>query len=148
MSAFEYQVVPAPRKGKAGKGVKGAQSKFAFAITELMNEMGSQGWEYMRADTLPCEERQGLTSKTVKYHSMLVFRRSLAANDPASLDPALLALEHYEDKLEDYADLEEPSPELSTELTAEPETHIEPSTDIAEAAAEEPAEATEDQARA
>ncbi len=43
-----------------------------------MNEMGGDGWEYLRADTLPCEERQGLTGKTVKYHSMLVFRRPVA----------------------------------------------------------------------
>lgn len=75
MSAFEYRAVPAPRKGKSGKGHRGAPAKFANAVTGLMNEMGTDGWEYLRADTLPCEERQGLTGKTVKYHSMLVFRR-------------------------------------------------------------------------
>ncbi len=78
MSAFEYRAVPAPRKGKSGKGQRGAAAKFANAITGLMNEMGTDGWEYLRADTLPCEERQGLTGKTVKYHSMLVFRRPVA----------------------------------------------------------------------
>lgn len=72
---FEYRVVPAPRKGKPGKGLRGGSAKFANAVNTVMNEMGSDGWEYLRADTLPCEERQGLTGKTVRYHSMLVFRR-------------------------------------------------------------------------
>ncbi|MEM9582730.1 MAG: DUF4177 domain-containing protein [Pseudomonadota bacterium] len=77
MSAFEYRAVPAPRKGKSGKGVRGGPAKFANAVSAVMNEMGTEGWEYLRADTLPCEERQGLTGKAVKYHSMLVFRRPL-----------------------------------------------------------------------
>lgn len=75
MSMYEYSVVPSPRKGKSGRGVKGKEAKFANAVSAVMNEMGAAGWEYLRADTLPFEERQGLTSKTVKYHSMLVFRR-------------------------------------------------------------------------
>jgi hypothetical protein len=131
MSAFEYQVVPAPRRGKSGRGIKGGPAKFANAITDLMNEMGAQGWEYLRADTLPCEERQGLTSKTVKYHSMLVFRR---ATDPSGVDATMLALEHHEDRLEDYADLEEPEAQTDevSELDQDP--------------AQEPAD--EDQARA
>ena len=88
MPVYEYRAVPAPRKGKSDKGVKGTSAKFANAITHLMNDMGSQGWEYLRADTLPCEERQGLTSKTVKYHSMLVFRRAVEAEEEALALPS------------------------------------------------------------
>ena len=95
MSNYEYQVVAAPRKGKSGKGVKGGPAKFANAISGLMNEMAAEGWDYLRADTLPCEERQGLTSKTVKYHSMLVFRRAVA--DEVAPEEEPLALEHHED---------------------------------------------------
>lgn len=79
MPKFEYQVVPAPRKGKSVRKIRGNDAKFANTISELMNEMAADGWEYQRAETLPCEERQGLTGKTVKYHSMLVFRREIAA---------------------------------------------------------------------
>ena len=89
MSAYEYHVLPAPRKGSSAKGVNGGAAKFANAITEMMNTMAEGGWEYLRADTLPCEERQGLTGKTVKYHSMLVFRRPVQADE--NTDP-LLAL--------------------------------------------------------
>ena len=78
MPKFEYQVVPAPRKGKSVRKIRGNDAKFANTISELMNEMAADGWEYQRAETLPCEERQGLTGKTVKYPSMLVFRREIA----------------------------------------------------------------------
>ncbi|MEP5762138.1 MAG: DUF4177 domain-containing protein [Litoreibacter sp.] len=75
MSGFEYKVVAAPRKGVSAKGIKGSDGKFANALTKLMNEMSADGWYYLRSDTLPCDERQGLTGKTTKYHAMLVFQR-------------------------------------------------------------------------
>ena len=83
MTNYEYQVVPAPRKGKYARKIKGAEAKFANTISILMNEMAAEGWEYQRAETLPCEERQGLTGKTIKYHSMLVFRREVAIEEEA-----------------------------------------------------------------
>ena len=92
MAQFEYSVIPSPRKGKSAKGVRGTEAKFANALSTLMNDMGQNGWEYVRADTLPCEERQGLTGKTVKYHSILVFRRPVAEVEAETEDAkALLA---------------------------------------------------------
>lgn len=81
MSSYEYTVVPAPRKASAPRKVKGPEAKFASTLTDVMNEMAATGWEYQRAETLPCEERQGFTGKTVKYHSVLVFRRALKAEE-------------------------------------------------------------------
>lgn len=102
MSAFEYRVIPAPRKGKSGKGVRGVPAKFANAMSGVMNEMGAEGWEYLRADTLPCEERQGLTGKTVKYHSMLVFRRPAGEVATETEEAAeTLALPHHEEAEEE-----------------------------------------------
>ncbi|GFE63575.1 DUF4177 domain-containing protein [Litoreibacter roseus] len=79
MSEFEYRVIPAPRQSKAVKGIRGVPERFAHTVGGVMNELGADGWEYVRADTLPCEERQGLTGKTVNYHSMLVFRRPVGS---------------------------------------------------------------------
>jgi len=79
MSLYEYRVIPAPRKGKSGKGVRGGPAKFAHAVSDTINSMSMEGWQYLRADTLPCEERQGLTGKTVNDHALLVFRRPLDA---------------------------------------------------------------------
>ncbi len=75
---YEYKVVPAPKKGRPGKGIKGTEAKFANELMGLMNELGAEGWEYVRSDTLPCEERVGLTGKTMTYQNILVFRRPQA----------------------------------------------------------------------
>lgn len=83
MTYFEYKVLPAPAKGKKAPGVKSPGARFAFALQELMNEMGSEGWEYLRADILPSEERQGLTSTQTVYRSVLVFRRPLGSEADA-----------------------------------------------------------------
>jgi len=79
MPRYEFKVIPAPTKGKSAKGVRGKADKFAHAVSVVMNEMGAEGWDYVRADTLPCEERQGLTSKVTTYHNLLVFRREIVA---------------------------------------------------------------------
>ncbi len=78
MTHFEYKVIPAPKKGLRGKGVKGNDGKFAHALTTVLNEQAADGWLYQRSDTLPLEERSGLTGKTTTYMNMLVFRRKIA----------------------------------------------------------------------
>ena len=82
MQTYEYKAVPAPHTGKSGKGIKGTSAKFANHLTQVINDMAAEGWEYLRADTLPCEERSGLTSKVTKFQNVLVFRRALAARAP------------------------------------------------------------------
>ena len=52
-----------------------------------MNELGADGWEYIRSDTLPCEERTGLTTKVMSYQNLLVFRRSSMAAMAATERP-------------------------------------------------------------
>ena len=78
ISGFEYRVVPAPRKGEKAKGVRSPEGRFALALNRVMNRMGEHGWEFVRADTLPADERVGLTQTVQRYHSLLVFRRALA----------------------------------------------------------------------
>ncbi|MEZ5674896.1 MAG: DUF4177 domain-containing protein [Thalassovita sp.] len=83
MPHYEYRVVPAPTKGQKAKGVRGHENRFAYALQDLMNRMGAEGWEYQRAETLPSEERHGLTSVTTTYRNVLVFRRPVAGTDDA-----------------------------------------------------------------
>ena len=85
MPVYEYKVVPAPRQGEKTRGAKTTADRFAVALTRLMNDLGRDGWEYLRADTLPCEERAGLTGKTTAFQHMLVIRRTAA---PAQAAPA------------------------------------------------------------
>lgn len=75
---FEYKVVPAPIRGKKTRGVKSPADRFANTLSDLMNEMAAEGWEYLRADTLPAEERAGFTGKSTVFQNVLVFRREVA----------------------------------------------------------------------
>ncbi|QFT60336.1 hypothetical protein FIU94_16020 [Sulfitobacter sp. THAF37] len=89
MPRYEYKVVPAPSKGRKGKGVKGAEARFSYGLQELMNELAGDGWEYQRAETLPSVERSGLTSTTTEWRNVLVFRR-LREGDAEAFAPELL----------------------------------------------------------
>ncbi|MEQ6248403.1 hypothetical protein ABMC89_05885 [Sulfitobacter sp. HNIBRBA3233] len=89
MPRYEYKVVPAPTKGLKGKGVRGAEARFSFALQELMNGLSGYGWEFMRAETLPSIERAGLTGTTTEWRNVLVFRRP-REGDAAEFQPELL----------------------------------------------------------
>jgi hypothetical protein len=85
MSAYEYKVVPAPRRAEKIKGVPAPEMRFAMSVEKLMNTYAAEGWEYVRADTLPSEERKGLAGRRTEQRTLLVFRRPVAesAADPA-----------------------------------------------------------------
>lgn len=96
--AFEYSVIPAPKRGQKARGVKTPEDRFAHALAEVMNAKGAEGWEYVRTDTLPAEERQGLTGTKTVYQNMMVFRRPLAPAETTAEPPrALLAAPAPED---------------------------------------------------
>lgn len=84
MTQFEYKVVPAPVRGEKARGAKTTPDRFALALTTLMNDLGRDGWEYLRADTLPCEERVGFTGRQTTFQNMLVFKRAVAVADAVS----------------------------------------------------------------
>lgn len=84
MKTYEYAVVPAPKRGLKARGVRSTEDRFANALQTVMNAYGAEGWEYVRTDTLPCEERQGLTGRTTVFQNMLVFRRTLASEESAA----------------------------------------------------------------
>lgn len=97
MTTYEYKVIPSPTKGKKARGVKGPEGRFAFALESALNDMAVEGWQYLRAETLPNEERVGLTGSQTSFRTMLVFRRpkedDLSAFEPRLLEsPAALSL--------------------------------------------------------
>ena len=85
MQTTEYRVEPAPRRGTKAKGLKTAEDRFAAALTAKLNEMAAEGWDYLRADTLPCDERSGIAGRSTTYHSVLIFSRAKTAEAPAAL---------------------------------------------------------------
>lgn len=95
MTAFEYSVIPAPERGEKTKGAKTASERFSRTLTAELNRMAADGWEYLRAEILPSEERSGLTGRSTVYHNMLVFRRALGAINGAALEPAGQAVQPF-----------------------------------------------------
>ncbi len=82
MTRYTYKVVPAPSKGRKAPGVKGAEARFSHGLEDAINKLAVEGWEYLRADILPSEERQGLTSTHTVYRTVLIFRREAEAPVP------------------------------------------------------------------
>ncbi|MDS9467553.1 DUF4177 domain-containing protein [Paracoccus sp. MBLB3053] len=82
MSSYEYTVIPAPSRGEKTKGAKTGIERFAATLTVALNDMALDGWEYVRAETLPAEERAGLTGRTTVYHNILIFRRKIVSDEP------------------------------------------------------------------
>jgi hypothetical protein len=78
---YEYKVVPAPTRGVKSKTARTPEDRFAHALAEVMNELGAEGWDYVRCDSLPSEERTGLTGRTTVYRNLLVFRRAITAKE-------------------------------------------------------------------
>jgi hypothetical protein len=76
---FEYTVVPAPLRGEKSKDARTPADRYSVALSAELNRMARDGWEYVRADVLPSEERSGLTGRSTVYHNLLVFRRTVAA---------------------------------------------------------------------
>ena len=87
MPQYEYTLRPAPNRAEKHRDLKTNAEKFGKTLSDLMNTMAQDGWEFQRSETLPAEERAGLTSKVTVMHTFLVFRRELAAKSmilPAS----------------------------------------------------------------
>lgn len=87
MPLYEYLTLPAPRKADKVKGAKTPEARIAQAMQSLLNEQAAEGWDYLRADLVPMEERAGLTSKSVSYHTVLVFRRLRDSEPHATIAP-------------------------------------------------------------
>jgi hypothetical protein len=93
MQRFEFKVIPAPKRGEKARGVKTTEERFALALTSLMNQLGAEGWDYVRADALPCEERVGLTGTKTTFQNVLVFRRVIESLSPELPSARLLLQE-------------------------------------------------------
>lgn len=96
MTQYEYRVLPAPTKGQKVKGAKTPDQRFAASIEASLNAEAGNGWEFLRAETLPSIERQGLTGSRTVFQTLLVFRRPATAaegKDEGSLHAPLRLLE-------------------------------------------------------
>lgn len=74
--AFEYKTVGGPERGVKRRGCRTAADRVAAAMQELIRIEAAEGWEYLRTDLVPVEERASwLGRKQVIHCAVLVFRR-------------------------------------------------------------------------
>lgn len=108
---FEYKCVGAPERPKRLRG-SSRSDRVAMAMQEIIDAEAVDGWEYMRTDLVPVEEKPGFFSRTQEVHrAVLIFRRNSMAERPAR--PTLSATQ-----ARSLAAVAEPEPELS--IAADP----------------------------
>lgn len=95
MPDHEYRVIPAP--ARAPKSKQKGTDPFARSIQDVLNAEARDGWEYLRAETLPQQERSGLTGTRTGFKTLLVFRRPIGVKETDATREALKLLENRED---------------------------------------------------
>ncbi|MEM6906019.1 MAG: DUF4177 domain-containing protein [Pseudomonadota bacterium] len=129
---FEYKAVGAPERGRKKKGAKTRSDRAAAAFEELLQANAVDGWEYLRTDLIPVEERPGMFSRVRESHrAVMVFRRALP--DPREAAPT-------------GARIVRPTPVAAPAAVAEPAPA--PAPEPAHAAPEAPASGGETEAEA
>jgi hypothetical protein len=90
--AFEYKCVGAPERPKRLRGTRSRSDRVALAMQEIISAEAVDGWEYLRTDLVPVEEKAGFFSRTQEVNrAVMIFRReSVPARPPR---PALAATE-------------------------------------------------------
>jgi len=83
---YEYKVIPAPLRTLKVKGLSTPAERFAHLLEGAVNAEAGNGWEFLRAETLPCEERKGLTGTAKSFQSVLVFRRVVGFGEQSHAD--------------------------------------------------------------
>ena len=143
--AWEYKVMPAPAKGQKARGIKGPAGRFAHALQVALNTEAAEGWEFWRAETLPSEERSGLTGSQTIWRHVMIFRRPVEEADET--DPTLVPVALIEDnsEAEDTSHEEEVADEPTADdvpdeeaAEAEPIFEHTPAEDVTIEAGEEP----------
>ena len=90
MTRYEYKVMAAPTRAPKVRGADSVEARFAVALAGVLNREGMDGWEYLRAETLPVEERAGLTGTRTSFRTVLIFRRpagpAAAADSPRLIE--------------------------------------------------------------
>ena len=87
MDKFEYKLVKTPAKRTRYTGLSKSDDPFAITLMDAMNQIGSDGWQFVRQEIMTETRRKFLGRKNIE-HVYMVYRRPLRANG-ASVDMAV-----------------------------------------------------------
>ncbi|GAB4267908.1 MAG: hypothetical protein Kow0013_18260 [Pararhodobacter sp.] len=79
---YEYKVVPAPVRAAKVKGLKSTAERFAHAVSERLNAEAAGGWQFLRTETLTCEEKKPLGGTRTSTQVVMIFARPLGQVRP------------------------------------------------------------------
>jgi hypothetical protein len=91
MTEYEYRVIPAPAKPVQGKKGIGESDRFASIFAEMLNDMGREGWLYVRTDTVTERHGRWPFRRWTETRELVVFQR------PKGLQSGALLLTHRAD---------------------------------------------------
>lgn len=91
MTEYEYRVIPAPAKPARGRDAGGASDGFASIFAETLNDMGREGWLYVRTDAVTERHGRWPFRRWTETRELLVFQR------PRGLQAGALLLTHRVD---------------------------------------------------
>jgi len=92
---YEYKVVPAPLRAAKAKGLKTVADRFASTLAERINAEAAGGWQFVRTETLPCEERKRFGGTRSSTQVVMIFARPLGQTRPDA-SAALIAAQQFE----------------------------------------------------
>lgn len=77
MERFEYKLVKAPQKSNKYSGLNKLDDKFAHTLMDSMNDIASDGWQFLRKEVMTETKRRGFFGRKSTSHDYLVYRRQL-----------------------------------------------------------------------
>ncbi|MFW5654989.1 MAG: DUF4177 domain-containing protein, partial [Roseicyclus sp.] len=84
MSFYEYKVVPAPTTGRRRQRRVDGLDRYASTISDIMTELGLDGWDFIGAETLRERRRRFLILICDVERTLMIFRRAVTAPDEAA----------------------------------------------------------------
>jgi hypothetical protein len=129
--SFEYKCVGAPERVKRQRGVRSRSERVALAMQEIISAEAVDGWEYLRTDLVPVEEKAGFFGRMHEVQrAVLIFRRESGAARPAQAGPMHGLPPYFEPPMPlepEPRDDRDPRLRLSAERGAPPRTNRPPS---------------------
>ena len=80
MERYEYRLEAVPTKSKRYKGLPKSEDAFALTVTDEINDLAKDGWEFFRIETINETRRAGLFGTKTETHEYMMYRRALRSN--------------------------------------------------------------------
>lgn len=77
MERYEYKVIAAPAEPALLDKLPRDADAFVVTLNVILDAAGLEGWDFLRAERLPCHTRRWFGRSRHEVRDMLVFRRAL-----------------------------------------------------------------------